>query len=308
MSPAEVVHSLESSDAVTAGALGFLPRILVLTTLPHRRPESHRFERFNGRHCLRLSAYRSIGLPYGTYPRVLLSWLTTEAVRTKNPRIHLGATPNDLARTLGLSTISGPRGTAQRLHEQLRRLLSMRLSWQTFVGLAPRSSGSAFVTAGGPAWLKPFRKLFPRPPSWQSQIVLTHEFFDQITRSAVPVDLRAISQLQRSPLAIDLYVWLTYRMSYLRKPTVVPWKSLEAQFGSAYARLRDFRSNAVTQLEGVIRVYPAVRVSQTETGLHLRPSPPHVQRSRQSAHRVASTALRPGRIPPTSALVDSTPG
>ena len=42
-------------DALSAGALGFIPRILVLTTLPHRRPESHRFERVNGRHTLRMS-------------------------------------------------------------------------------------------------------------------------------------------------------------------------------------------------------------------------------------------------------------
>ena len=115
--------SLESEDALSAGALGFMPRLLVLTTLPHRRPESHRFERVNGRHTLRMSAPRRVGLPYGSYPRLLLAYLTTEAVRTKSPEIHLGATPNDLARKLGLSVISGPRGTAPRLQEQLRRLL-----------------------------------------------------------------------------------------------------------------------------------------------------------------------------------------
>ncbi|MGB5550214.1 MAG: plasmid encoded RepA protein, partial [Thermoanaerobaculia bacterium] len=65
MSPAEGLFSVESVDAQTAGALGFMPRILVLTTLPHRRPESHRFGRVNGRHSLRLSAARRVGLPYG---------------------------------------------------------------------------------------------------------------------------------------------------------------------------------------------------------------------------------------------------
>ena len=145
------------------------------------------------------------------------------------------------------------------------------------MGLAPRSSGSAFVTADGAAWLKPLRGLFPRQPSWQPDIVLGQNFFEEITRSAVPVDLRAIRQLRNSPLAIDLYVWLTYRMSYLRKPTLVPWKGLQAQFGADYARLRDFRSHAVTQIESVIRVYPTVRIRQTEAGLRLDASPPHVQ-------------------------------
>ena len=222
LSASEDLESLDSVDAQSAGALGFMPRILVLTTLSHRRPENHRFERVNGRHSLRMSAPRRVGLPYGSYPRLLLAYLTTQAVRTKNPAVHFGATPNDLARKLGLSTISGPRGTAPRLEDQLRRLLSMRLDRQTSLGLAPKSSGSAYVTVGGASWLKPSRGLFPRQPSWQPRIVLGQNFFDEITRSAVPVDLRAIHRLRRSPLALDLHVWLTYRMSYLRKPTLIP--------------------------------------------------------------------------------------
>jgi len=95
VSHAEDLFSLESVDALSAGALGFMPRLLVLTTLPHRRPECHRFERVNGRHTLRMSAPRRVGLPYGSYPRLLLAYLTTQAVRTKSPQIDLGATPND---------------------------------------------------------------------------------------------------------------------------------------------------------------------------------------------------------------------
>ena len=276
VSPSKDFVSLESKDALSAGALGFMPRLLVMTTLPHRRPASHRFERVNGRHTLRVSAPRRVGLPYGTYPRLLLAYLTTEAVRTKSPKINLGATPNDLARSLGLSTISGPRGTAHRLQEQLRRLLWMRLEWQTSLGLVPRSSGSGFLTAGGAAWLKQLRRLLPRRPTWRSQIVLSQDFFKEITRSAVPVDLRAIRHLQRSPLAIDLYVWLTYRMSYLKKPTLVPWKGLQDQFGAGYSRPRDFRARLCALLPHVFDVYPKVRLRRTSTGLWLLPSPTHV--------------------------------
>jgi len=281
LSPAENLSSLESDDALTAGTLGFMPRLLVLTTLPHRRPESHRFERVNGRHTLRLRAHRRVGLPYGSYPRLLLVYLTTEAVRTRRSQIDLGDTPNDLVRKLGLSTISGPRGTAPRLQEQLRRLLHVRLDWQSALSLAPRSSGGAFVTAGGASWLKPLRGLFPRQPTWRSQIVLSQDFFEEITRSAVPVDLRAIRRLRRSPLAIDLYVWLTYRMSYLRKPTLIPWQGLQNQFGSDYARTRDFRRRVLRHLEFVVRAYPTVRLGSTDPGLRLYPSPPHVASQQQ---------------------------
>jgi len=275
MRPARDRSALESTDALTAGALGFMPRILVLTTLPHRRPESHRFERVNGRHCLRMSAPLRIGLPYGSYPRLLLAYLNTEAVRTKSRKIYLGTTVNDLARKLGLPTIGGPRGTAPRLQEQLLRLLQMRLDWQTSVELAPRSSGSAFVTAGGAAWFKPLRGLFPRQPTWRSHIVLGPNFFKEITRSAVPIDLRAIRQLRRSPLAIDLYVWLTYRMSYLKRPCLIPWKSLQSQFGADYSRQRDFCQRFLQSLRLVLTLYPDARVQQRANGLLLLPSPTH---------------------------------
>ena len=66
-------------------------------------------------------------------------------------------------------------------------------------------------------------------------------------------------------------------MSYLKKPTLVPWEGLQNQFGSGYSRPRDFRRKASTHLMKVLRVYPAVRVSQTDAGLGLYPSPPHVQ-------------------------------
>ena len=277
VSPAQDLLSFESVDARSAGALGFMPRILVLTTLPHRRPESHQFERVNGRHSLRMSAPRRVGLPYGSYPRLLLTWLTTEVVRTKSPEIQLGSTPNDLARKLGLSTISGPRGTARRLENQLRRLLCMRLDWQTTVGLHPTSSGSGFVESNSASWQRLARDLVPMRPVWRSEIALGHSFFEQITRSAVPLDLRAIHHLQRSPLAIDLYIWLTYRMSYLKKPTVVPWRSLQDQFGADYGRPRDFQRKVLAHLENVLDVYPAVRVGQRDSGLTLYPSPPHVQ-------------------------------
>jgi len=112
---------------------------------------------------------------------------------------------------------------------------------------------------------------------WRAEIVLSQDFFAEITRSAVPIDLRALHLLKASPLAMDLYIWLTHRMSDLKKPTLIPWESLQAQFGSDYARARDFRRKALTHLEDVLRLYPSARVSHTNTGLRLYPSPPHVQ-------------------------------
>ncbi len=265
------------TDLGAANSLAFMPRLFVLTTLPHRRPKGNRFERVNGWQTLRMVAPRRIGLPYGVYPRLLLMFITTEAVRRKSREIHLGTTPNDLARKLGLSVISGPRGTERRLEAQVRKLTSTTWSWQP---LQPTSR------------LAPTRRTTPTVAhslhtlavslgfsnaSWCSSLLLHEDFFSEISRSAVPIDLRAIHQLKGSPLALDLYAWLTHRMSYLRRPTLVPWKGLQTQLGADYGRPRDFRRTLLARLEDVLGAYPELRIRGESEGLRLYPSPPHVK-------------------------------
>ena len=114
-------------------------------------------------------------------------------------------------------------------------------------------------------------------PNWRSSLYLHENFFSEITGSAVPVDLRAIHQLKGSPLALDLYTWLTHRMSYLRRPTLVPWKGLQAQLGANYDRSCDFRRKVLARLEDVVGVYPELRIQKQNEGLRLYPSPPHVK-------------------------------
>ena len=109
-------------------------------------------------------------------------------------------------------------------------------------------------------------------------VVLSAEFYDGLVAHAVPIDLRALKALKCSPLALDIYSWLTYRMSYLRKPCLIPWEALQTQFGADYGRLRDFKQKFLGHLGDVVQVYPAVRLANRATGLLLKPSPTHLPR------------------------------
>ena len=71
--------AIQAEEAREAGAVGFMARALVQATLPHRRVEGSVFERRNGAFTLTLLAPPRTGLPYGTVPRLLLAWMTTEA-------------------------------------------------------------------------------------------------------------------------------------------------------------------------------------------------------------------------------------
>ena len=67
---------------------------------------------------------------------------------------------------------------------------------------------------------------------WQSKIVLSHEFFNEIIRHPVPLDMNTLKALTRSPLGLDLYVWLNYRVFGLEQPLLLTWPQLYRQFGA----------------------------------------------------------------------------
>jgi hypothetical protein len=109
-------------------------------------------------------------------------------------------------------------------------------------------------------------------------VVLSTDFYNEVVAHAVPIDLRALKALKGSPLALDIYSWLTYRMRYLRKPCLIPWEALQTQFGADCGRLRDFKRKFLDHLADVLHVYPEARRSEQPVGLLLRPSLTHLPR------------------------------
>ena len=66
-------------------------------------------------------------------------------------------------------------------------------------------------------------------------------------------------------------------MSYLKKPTLIPWASLQMQFGCDYARPRDFKKKFLEQLVVVQALYSHARFSVvSDRGLLIYPSRPSV--------------------------------
>jgi len=110
---------------------------------------------------------------------------------------------------------------------------------------------------------------------FRSYVSLTEDFYRAILEAPVPIDLRALRAL-RSPLGIDIYVWLTYRYSYLKRETSIPWGALALQFGSDYARTPAFAAHFRQQLKKVVTLYPSARVEPTPRGLVLRPARTHI--------------------------------
>lgn len=265
--------AIEAESAQRAGALGFMARALVQATLPHRRVEGNEFVRQNGNFTLSLMAPSHIGLPFGSIPRLLLAWLTTEAVRTQSRELLLGPSLSSFMQALDMVPTGGRWGSITRLKAQTVRLFASTItasyedaSKTTLAGLRIADRAVLWWDAKAPE----------QTALWRSSVTLTEAFYREVIARPVPIDLRALKCLKKSPLALDLYVWLTYRFSYLDRPTEIPWAALAAQFGSDYGRLRGFKEALLHELRKVLTVYPEAQVEPGEEGLILKLSRPHI--------------------------------
>ena len=65
--------------------MGFMARMMALCSLPRTNPGNRlQYKRVNGPYTLGMSAGINNKLPYGNFPRLLLAWVCTEAVRTQS--------------------------------------------------------------------------------------------------------------------------------------------------------------------------------------------------------------------------------
>jgi hypothetical protein len=292
--------AIEQEDAKSAGALGFMARALVIATMPYKDPKSEIFVRTNGDFRLRMVSGSSEGLPFGIYPRLLMSWVATEAVRKESPVIELGDSLRTFLRdVLELrSNGGGTRGSSTRVTNQMKRLFSSMITAEyagekkgfslrnvliaedVDVSDEDAEALDAFDSDDNKLWTPQAEE---DAGKWRSSVRLSNRFFQECITSPVPIDLRAYKALRGSPLAMDVYTWLTYRLSYTQRRTKpIPWESLMYQFGSGFnlndlgQAVRNFRKAFLQALNTVLIVYPQAQIELKENGIVLLPSRTHV--------------------------------
>jgi hypothetical protein len=292
--------AIEQEGAKKAGALGYMARALVLATMPYKDPKTDVFQRQNGDFKLRIVAGYEGGVPFGIYPRLLMSWVTTEMMRTQSAELELGDSLSTFLReVLELKSSSGgARGTGTRVTEQMRRLFGSSIT-ATYGGGMPGAGANGkprfalkniSIAEDYAEYAGDIDDALWNPQgleeagTWRSTLRLNQAFFKECMESPVPIDIRAYKALRTSPMAMDLYTWLTYRMSYASKRQTIRWEPLMMQFGSGYGggeltgqAVRDFKKAFLNSMQMVLGVYPTLKLEVTETGVALLPGATSVQ-------------------------------
>ena len=179
-------------------------------------------------------------LPYGNLPRLLAAWVCTEAVRTQSRDLVLGHSLSEFMRTLGVlsSDSGGESGIRTRLRNQMQRFFKAHIQVVYQDKYGERFISSAIADEGEFWWNE---RRPDDPVLFESKIELGEKFFEEIISHPVPLDMNTLKALKRSPLGLDLYMWLTYRTFNLDAPLRLSWPLLYRQFGVDPDRASDKR-------------------------------------------------------------------
>ncbi|HEY0834985.1 MAG TPA: replication protein RepA [Azospirillum sp.] len=269
-----------------------------LTSLPHRRlPDEQPWVRSNGNMSLLIEPgrrprvknprtvadYEIVGVPYGAKARLILLYLQTEALRNNSPVVELGRSMNNWLERMD---ISSGGATYREVKNQAERISRCKL---TFDYSGPYK-GAVAVGHSNDSIVRNainLRAADGQGALWDETVQLSDSFFRLLKDHPVPVWEPAIKAISGKSAAIDVYIWLAYRLHVLEKPTPVSWVALYEQFGAGRqgeddatyrSRLRAFKPDFRTALNYALAVYENANVTEADdkAGLILRPSPPPI--------------------------------
>jgi hypothetical protein len=257
------------------GRIGVAHAGFAMAALPHKKTAETIWEKDGGTVKLLVESgtdaeRRPVGIPYGSVARMILLYLQTQAVRTRSREVELGASMNAWLKAMDIP-IGGK--TYQVVREQSRRISRCRLTFFRRTEKAELVTNGAFVRDA----IFPLDSSHAQLPLWQERVRLDEGFYQSLIEHPLPLREAAVRQISSRSMAIDLYVWLAYRLHALNGPVSVSWHALRRQFGEGYGELRFFRRDVQPNLRLALAVYPEARVTVDEKdGLILYPSPPPV--------------------------------
>lgn len=286
LSPVErrLIRSAEEIAREEPRELLFQHTVFCQTGLPYRNPgdDVRVWDRENGRAALRVRAgeahhpkkgWIELGLPFGPKPRLILTYLNAEAIRTGSPVIEVEDSLSAFVVRIGLCR----EGRSIRMvKDQLARLSAAEIRLAMSYGEQQARQVNAHIVGDFDLWL---RKDGRQRVLWPSTVTLDPRYFESLQRHAVPLDERAIKALKHSAMGLDVYCWLAQRLHRVdpARPQFIPWSAVKDQFGWQYKRMVEFRRVFRRTLDMVLSQYRAAQIELDGRGLTLRNSPPPIK-------------------------------
>lgn len=252
--------------------------VLAICSLPYTRQDiaKREWERKQGQMKLLVQAGKLMSpngewidqpLPFGSRARLLLLHTCSEAIRQKKPVIEIEDSLSGFMKAMGLKVTGGKNGSLNSFKQQINALAACTMSIGLFDG-----NKSSTVSS------KPFSKIdvwFQKDPTqpmlWPSTLTFSPEFYQTLTKHALPVNMHAVRAFSASARKLDLLFWLGFRINGTEVTRSISWQSLQEQFGDGYARMDNFQRDFVREMNEIKEVFPKLPVKFNDNGISISP-------------------------------------
>ena len=301
--------TLIHSAAPASRDIGFSHPVFCQCYLPSRRVKQREITLVHGGITLQINAgeiwspannaFVKADLPYGSAARLVLAHIQNHIIRHHDVKqaahIDMGSSLRQFLNNYGLG-MSGQQG--RQIEQQVNNVAAMSLRIAGAVDVNGHEQYNIPIATKIEFWRE---KNTGQLTFWQPSLVVSDTLVTAIKASAIPLDMRAIIALYQSPKAIDLYMWLAYRLPRaLDTGEFIPFlgqHGLAHLFGSAKGSNAQFKQRFAGLLDLVLSVYPAARVQLLDSGIKIFYSPPSVPTAGSAdsrAHDDQTRELPPG--------------
>jgi replication initiator protein len=267
------------SDDVTYTHAVFAQCFLPLRKLPktQRCHEVH-----HGRAALIIDAGRLLNpatkrfmemdVPSGSAARIALAHINNHLIRSKSldeaVAVPMGESLRDFMDYHGL-TVAGTTG--KEIVRQIHNLAAARITLGVWSGEHARQINTQIADTID-FWLEKDRR---QRTLWQPLMRVSEPYAKAVREHCVPHDIRALIGLYENTRAMDIYIWLAYRLPRvsLRHDLFLRYDDIKPIFGTAVRDPYKFRQVFKHSLRGALTWYRDARVGIEPEGIRLFHSP-----------------------------------
>ncbi|GAC02981.1 replication protein RepA [Paraglaciecola chathamensis] len=224
---------------------------------------------------LTISSIGEETLPWGGIPRLIILYLNTMAVKYSSNTISLGQNIKEFVESLGYAASYVEGGTNDQVMGQLEKLYKTEFGHEQQEKILLDNGTIEIRTS------KKSFKLFDEKHTFEivrgnlteraeATVRLSDTYYKEIKSHPVPLSLETIKSLKKSPLALDLYAFISYRTN-TKRLIAIKLKDLMKQFGIEGEAWR-FKDKAEKALILVKKYWPECNVLIKNNAMVIIPS------------------------------------
>jgi hypothetical protein len=175
------------------------------------------------------------GVPYGGIARMIILYVNSMAVKYRSKEIEIGSSIKSFVENLGYSVNYRKGSINDEVMQQLEKIYHSTFVLSKVV--KTMSSNNEVLIEEN----KLRFHLFDGQVTWNiiqnslsgnngAKVIISNEYFKEILAHPVPLSFEALKSLKKSPFALDLYAFISYRANSNRM-IAAKLNSLQCQFG-----------------------------------------------------------------------------